>query len=38
VKAKDAELARREMSEHLDMARAAQATEERDAKPRRQTR
>lgn len=37
VKARDAELARREMSEHLDMARQAQASEEREAKPARRT-
>jgi len=37
VKAKDSELARREMSEHLDMARQAQATEEREAKPARRS-
>jgi GntR family transcriptional repressor for pyruvate dehydrogenase complex len=35
VKARDPELARREMSEHLDMARQAQASEEREAKPAR---
>lgn len=35
VKARDAELARREMSEHLDLARQAQATEDRDTKPAR---
>ena len=37
VKARDPELARREMSEHLDMARQAQASEEREAKPARRT-
>jgi DNA-binding FadR family transcriptional regulator len=37
VKAKDADLARHEMSEHLDLARQAQATEEREAKPARRT-
>jgi GntR family transcriptional repressor for pyruvate dehydrogenase complex len=37
VKARDPELARQEMSAHLDMARQAQASEERDAKPARRT-
>ena len=34
VKSRDPELARDEMSEHLDMARQAQASEERESKPR----
>ena len=37
VKSRDPELARKEMSEHLDMARQAQASEERESKPARRT-